>query len=497
VRSGENRISFTGIDVLSLGLRAGDFIRVGMGAQKRMKMVLDAPTSATAVVVDTPFDFEASGLEFAIMSGDGYREEHHGDNNLNTFRGGIFRSNAGAAFAFNGLYGGTLQDAQIDYNTYGVRVGGTYGGNACIGGLVAHCYFEQLQSGKPFKLSSAQNWNILAPVDNNGDPDANIDYTSPGTALGLYVNRDGMFPIGAYLGFRSKMPSSVLYDAHSDFGFRFVPREMLIDYAPGYTWDPAGTTDVSGANVVELRLGGQHRTMTGTPSIGLKIGRLQIVGVHKDEAPHTLTLQDEAVLPGSRFRLRTKTARLTGGERILFHCDGSYWYEVGRWGATGTFFFDTARTSYLSAETANVGHESMAAIADGASAVAHAFDSATALSAPGAKLVSVRNGGVEKAAIDRGGALFTTNVRCTDKGNSAGAPGDATVNKGAGASALAASALACVVTNDKVAVDSVVMLSWEVDPGATWWVVPADGHFTVHVSAAPATSRGFRWFVVT
>jgi hypothetical protein len=50
-------------------------------------------------------------------------------------------------------------------------------------------------------------------------------------------------------------------------------------------------------------------------------------------------------------------------------------------------------------------------IANGASAVAHILDSVASLTTAGAKLLSLRNAGVEKAAIDKGGNVLAPEYR--------------------------------------------------------------------------------------
>jgi eukaryotic-like serine/threonine-protein kinase len=55
-----------------------------------------------------------------------------------------------------------------------------------------------------------------------------------------------------------------------------------------------------------------------------------------------------------------------------------------------------------------------------------------------------------------------------------------------------------VISSDNISADSIVLLSWEADPGWTWWVVPAAGRFTVRLRRVrPFPGPGRRWQVST
>lgn len=77
-------------------------------------------------------------------------------------------------------------------------------------------------------------------------------------------------------------------------------------------------------------------------------------------------------------------------------------------------------------------------------------------------------------------------------------PGSATANVASGRAAIAASASACVITNNKVLANSVVLVQLEdADTTAIRIVcVPAGGSFTVTANAAATADTKFRWYVV-
>lgn len=146
-------------------------------------------------------------------------------------------------------------------------------------------------------------------------------------------------------------------------------------------------------------------------------------------------------------------------------------------------------------------------VADGASAVGVILNNTTALSNAGAKLVSIRNAGSEKAYFDTAGGLaIGTGPFMTVSGSngkiffqttdSSGTPGAATINKPSGQVAIAAGASQVVVTNSLVATTSVVYAVVQ-QTDATLLrvdrVVPAAGSFTIigNANATAATKVGF------
>lgn len=96
---------------------------------------------------------------------------------------------------------------------------------------------------------------------------------------------------------------------------------------------------------------------------------------------------------------------------------------------------------------------SRSAAANGASAVGHIFDTNASWTNVGAKLVSFRTANAEMASISSFGRLDQSGS------DSSGTPGDATIAKPIGTSAIAAGASTCVITNTIVAAGDWVMIT--------------------------------------
>lgn len=132
-------------------------------------------------------------------------------------------------------------------------------------------------------------------------------------------------------------------------------------------------------------------------------------------------------------------------------------------------------------------------IADGASSVMIILDKFNGtMSTPGAKLLSVRNNTVEKAAFNYAGVLGL------DATDSSGTPGNATVNKPSGQAAIAASAGAVTVTNSVVTSTSIIHATLQFTDAtcvAVKSVVPGSGTFTINVNAVCTANTKVGWTV--
>jgi len=182
----------------------------------------------------------------------------------------------------------------------------------------------------------------------------------------------------------------------------------------------------------------------------------------------------------------------------------------------GTIGFSSAGTSVLSIGTsagvngtlnntfafyttgANGGYQSVnsvrltAEIADGASAIGVISNTTNAFATVGAKLHEWRNATTPLGGVSFRGTLFTGAATIPD---ATGAPGNATQNSPRGRAAIANGAATCVITNDQVTADSVVVVTWEVDPLQRFWVVPGAGSFTLSVTAVVVGNLAFRYVV--
>ncbi|HYX71955.1 MAG TPA: hypothetical protein VE732_04235 [Nitrososphaera sp.] len=330
---GSTLVEFHGVDLLTLNLRKGDPIRAGTGDNKWcgiVQSVIDSSHLTTSIVAP----MTATGQDFAIGSGDGWHEMRSGDNNLALMLGGLHRGNGGFALAFDGLYGPTMIGQQIDYHPFWAIRLGSRGGDAVISSSFTKLYFEGLGAGKPFCCVSALAMTVISPLDNNGTPNENIDYPSgPGTAIGVYINREGIQPIGTPDGFKNTLASSNLINAVSD-GLAFFGRELAPDPTKpnGYRLEIDAKTPLSG-NVAILEPGGVDRVLTGEPTFEHAGGRLVYLQC-KGGQPNTVTLihdPDTGGGPrGTKLKLRSAKVTLAALEGILLFSDGFYWHEVGR-----------------------------------------------------------------------------------------------------------------------------------------------------------------------
>lgn len=101
------------------------------------------------------------------------------------------------------------------------------------------------------------------------------------------------------------------------------------------------------------------------------------------------------------------------------------------------------------------------------------------------------NGGVSVIGLN------TSTGRIDQRGTDSGAaPGAASIDRPVGINAIASGATSVTVTNNLVAANSRVMVTFHADHGAArWWVTRAAGSFTVTLSAAATANAAFSWEV--
>jgi hypothetical protein len=345
VVTGNQEVKFSGLDFSALDLppRPGDPLRIGTGDRTRHLYIYSVMDDT--LVASEPFDYTASGLDFAIGIGDGYHEVPHRDNNHNSFYNGILRRNAGYAFAFNGAYGPVVVGHQIDLQPFwGMRFG-LEGGTPVIGTRVLGAYFEAIDR-KPFLLRATNNIGIYNPMDEDWKTDP-IDYGGhPENNIGLYVNVGGLKPIGTTV-FRNEVPTTNLLNASVN-GSLFMTEVIMQQTERIPTIPPEGlpaggaVLNVTGPNdpgsmFARLRAGlpGDTFTLTGEPTfvVAGRGGKLMIL---KNDGEGTVTLQDHTVLPGSsgttgsRLRLSSPRFTMEKHDTIVLVCDGEFWFEVSR-----------------------------------------------------------------------------------------------------------------------------------------------------------------------
>jgi hypothetical protein len=80
--------------------------------------------------------------------------------------------------------------------------------------------------------------------------------------------------------------------------------------------------------------------------------------------------------------------------------------------------------------------------------------------------------------------------------DTSGSPGNATINKPSGKSAIASGVSTVRITNSLVSTASRVMVTWHGDHGAArWWAPPGAGFFDVVLSANATANTSFSWGV--
>lgn len=138
------------------------------------------------------------------------------------------------------------------------------------------------------------------------------------------------------------------------------------------------------------------------------------------------------------------------------------------------------------------------AATNGATAVGVTSDTGNAFTTAGAKIHTFANAGVEKLAVDKDGVLVVPSS------DSSGTPGDATINKPSGRSAMSDAQAFITITNSLVTAATKVFVTWRSthNSGDVFghYVVSTAGSFYVALanneSPDPGTSWVFDWFIV-
>lgn len=127
------------------------------------------PSSGTTCQVMSQFTlpFDVPTNEYAIMVGDGYREEFFGDNNENVQEGGFWRCNAGAGRWIQGLYATRIRGGITDFNNgFALIIGSLVSGQGHINANVSKLYTESNTCGN-ILIASAQGVWIERGVNGN------------------------------------------------------------------------------------------------------------------------------------------------------------------------------------------------------------------------------------------------------------------------------------------------------------------------------------------
>jgi hypothetical protein len=313
VAAGSNIVSFDGVDLTELGIRAGDPLRVVTGG--REFFLIQGVLSESTLRVSLAPDVSVSGCDFAIGRGCGYYEEDgSGDNNTNQFLGGLFRCNAGYGLALGGGYGPSVVATQFDFGRFwAIRVGcdsTEIGITISMSPAFWRPYFETFEA-KPFLVRACTGMGVYHP---NAPADL-FDIPHPENARGVCVDDEGIRPIGFS---RSYVPATKTLDArlegHTELGGAAIQ--------PVPTGAPL---DASGVHWI-LRPGLEPITLSGTPTLAIRGSKPLWL---QNDGPGSITLQDESVLAGSKLKLRSPTLTLEEKQIVHLLCDGVHWIHVG------------------------------------------------------------------------------------------------------------------------------------------------------------------------
>lgn len=407
VTSGSAVVTLSGGDASTVTMRArpGDFMCVGADAQRRRRMILEVHPDGKRITLDQAFDYSASGLQWGIGVGWGYREDRNGDANIQAFSGtGLHRGHGCGAFQFGGFYGPLLAGGQIDYcGQLAISVGGPTS-TPNIGAVLLRNYMEGCGPGVPeIYLHSAQGVLIFSPLDRSGVGAWEVE--ADGASWGEYRGRYGATSVGADTAYTSAVPAT-----------RLVRPEIIgvnpwaVQSTNESGWTPGATLALT-ANQVNALPASQY-VFAGTPTLSTTRTGIYVVQCAFGHS-NSITLQDENTLSGSRLRLKSPTVRLEQGETIVLLWDGTWWWEITRGSVNAYPYADTSATPGNATVTAPKGR---AAVASGASTITITTPRVfgTGLYGVGVSQVDIMweddPGGHHRVTIPSGGGSFTVTL---------------------------------------------------------------------------------------
>lgn len=271
----------------------------------------------------------ATGKGFAIMAGDGVRQEISSDNNnwyLTTYR---CLNVAGAGLSFAGLYGARVDQLQADAcGGPAVRVGiasSTAVQASCIVTRLSGIYAETFGEQTPWCVFGSC-FGGLEIEDVKFGFDA---FYTPNPSLGFgnvsaILSEPGVIsrPIG---------DPQVDYTLKARLYRTTALGEMI--YTPVGIVAVAGTT-INVAHATIAWTSGNPGIMTAVPNLSAGIEG-QILHLFYTDVTGSITLQSDAALTGSGLQLQSNTVTLSRRDSIsLIYTDG-YWREISRSIAAG------------------------------------------------------------------------------------------------------------------------------------------------------------------
>jgi hypothetical protein len=317
-KAGDRTLVGTGTAFKSMGIRSGDFIRIGTGVAEDQFLQVSSVECDDRLVVGSRRVPNANlrGQGFAIAVGNGYTEVRHNDNNITQISGGLWRLNAGAGMMFNGLYGPKVTHPQIDHiGFYGIVLG-TTDQEGIYSTVIDHAYFEGCLAA-PILFGSAIGVTVLNPQTGVGRlPLYHMGYSAQN--IGTWHDYSGIHPIGDAVSTIPVASSSATFT----LGGRIVHRGEN----PGTI---SARVPIATATSLVLLSTSAHVTMSATPTFADGLADYQEILAYNQGAGDPITLQDESVLPGSNLRLAAGTITLRYKDSIRLLWVYGRWVQVG------------------------------------------------------------------------------------------------------------------------------------------------------------------------
>lgn len=314
--AGSNVVTGVGTTFTAMGLRRGDFVRIGTGGTPEYLQVdtVDSDTQITCGLKQLATQ-TLSAQGYMIGRGAGYFEEFGPDTNINHITGGIWRSNAACGIQIGGLYGALVDHVQVDtHPLYGIAVNFSAEDTQTYATVIQHPYLEGNEAA-PFYLGAAYGITIIQPMVL--DIAVPIHYSSTTFNVGTWMDFSGITAIG---GGTSRMPSTRGYD------FKNVGKSTQ-GIGGVSTGDPASTILYDSA-LLQLPTGGiVAYTSTPTLANGTEYG--QHVTFYAIGAGGA-TFDDYRKRTGTGLMLKTPSVTLRGGDAITLMWDEVHWVEISR-----------------------------------------------------------------------------------------------------------------------------------------------------------------------
>lgn len=272
--TGSNIITGSGTAFTTLGLRQGDFIRVGSTlltadymqvntVDSNLQITCFGGSTATASVV---------GAEWAAFIGDGLHfSATGGQNGIMRVKGGLFRGNASAGIFSRSGYGHHISDAQLETSGFCGLVLGIADANTPTDSntVVDKIYFEGNQVASIW-LGHLRGSTILPSV--TGDP--SFIKTPPGVTYRA-INGDGTlgpFPVLGTARWENAQFNMLGVVAHNGYAQSYFVFQLYNDGGGALKHRFICDTNTGDAARGAGKIKGQTASLTVTPAVGVGTG---------------------------------------------------------------------------------------------------------------------------------------------------------------------------------------------------------------------------------